>query len=901
MKKRILSVLLALVMVLGMLPVTAFAEGSDFTIKNGVLTKYKGPGGDVTIPSSVTSIRYEAFKDCTGLTSVTIPNGVTSIGREAFYNCMGLTSVAIPSSVTKIEAAVFCGCTDLTSVTIPYSVTSIGGYAFSKCRSLTRMSIPDSVTNIGWEAFSKCTSLTSVTIPNSVTSTGKWAFSDCTGLTSVIIPNGVTSVDYGTFARCTGLTNVTIPDGVTSIGTSAFLECTGLTSVIIPNSVTSIHQWAFNGCSGLTDIYYSGTVSQWNSIEIRPGNSDLNDATIHYNCSGPGKDNNVSDNSHMPELAETISDEAILRAKLLTVDHSFVFYREWTSPVQIMAEHLDPMPAVTWYTVENLIDMYYQSAKKSNTSSNNIANVTSVEFYEYLLFKLLDSKELGYLSITEPFGLIEEASGERINGALLKKIVSSGFKAGSKIEDENLVDIKNMCISICGTDDIEDIGWLDTILVSGKSIDEFATEFVKLYSLTSVSDARAEAIRMIGENTQIPALRTAAANVYTSIRQAKKEGVDYCLSGGLEASLDNLTTWLLDKMVDKMCDINPTSHIWKAASDSTTFVMDTIFLTDDISTNTIYILGMANVERALLSAIDKAEQSFQKNMSVENAQQLVALADTLKREITVGCDLVIKQVDHCERGNLNWNGILDLLSMIQKEKFNIGATIKWIFGDKDSSYAKVRKDIISIKKSVELADFYAGSVSVLEFLREVKSTTPSAWASGEVKKAVNYGILPEWMRNNYQNNLTRIEFCALLEYMIEGKTGKTALQLANELAQVQGGHFKAPFDDALYMEVNDIARLGIISGVGNNLFNPLGEITRQEAATMLYRTANVLGYDTSSNAISFSDVATWATKGVSYVTTKGIMVGTSNGFDPGGKYTKEQAILTMVRFYENVF
>ena len=839
----------------------------------------------------------KSFEECHNLTSVVIPVGVTTIRDVAFSNCSNLVNITIPDGVTSIKTLAFEG--------TPWQknqgdFVTINGILLRYQGTATDVTIPNGITKICGGAFYKCTQLSNVIIPDSVTEIGSNAFDYCTNLSSVIIPEKVTKIEAWTFRHCSNLSNVYIPNGLSDIELSAFEGCTRLNNVNLPETLTTIGRDAFSDCNNLTDIYYLGSKSQWDQIKVYQPNNSLDSATIHYNCFGSGKDDNVSDNSNMPEVAETISDETILRAKLLTVDHSFDFYREWTSPVQIMAEHLDPMPAVTWYTVENLIDMYYQFAKKRNMSSNNVADVTSVEFYEYLLFKLLDSKELGYLSITEPFGLIEEASGERINGALLKKIVSSGFKAGSKIKDENLVDIKNMCISICGTDDIKDIGWLDTILVSGKSIDEFATEFVKLYSLTSVSDARAKAIRMIGENTQIPALRTAAANVYTSIRLAKKDGIDYCLSGGLEASLDNLTTWLLDKMVDKMCDINPASHIWKAASDSTTFVMDTIFLTDDISTDTIYILGMANVERALLSAIDKAEQSFQKDMSVENAQQLVALADALKREIIVGCDLVIKQVDHCERGNLNWNGILDLLSMIHKEKFDFGATMKWIFGDKDSSYEKVRKDIISIKKSVELADFYAGSVSVLELLREVKSTTPSAWANGEVKKAVNYGILPEWMRNNYQNNLTRIEFCALLEYMIEGKTGKTALQLANELAQVQGGNFKAPFDDALYMEVNDIARLGIISGVGNNLFNPLGEITRQEAATMLYRTANVLGYDTTSNAISFSDVAAWATKGVSYVTTKGIMVGTSNGFDPGGKYTKEQAILTMVRFYENV-
>lgn len=70
-KKRILSILLALVMVLGLLPVSAFAAASsDFVIKNGVLTKYKGSGGNVVIPNGVTYIEDNAFYHCTSLTSV---------------------------------------------------------------------------------------------------------------------------------------------------------------------------------------------------------------------------------------------------------------------------------------------------------------------------------------------------------------------------------------------------------------------------------------------------------------------------------------------------------------------------------------------------------------------------------------------------------------------------------------------------------------------------------------------------------------------------------------------------------------------------------------------------------------------------------------------------------------
>jgi hypothetical protein len=300
---------------------TAVQAQYTYTINNGqiTITGYTGPGGAVTIPSTingwpVTSIGVFAFQDKTSLTSVIIPDSVTSIGNWAFQACTSLTSVIIPDSVTSIRAFAFDSCTSLTSVSIGNSVTTIGDWAFAECTSLTSVIIPDSVTSIGYWAFAECTSLTSITvdaanpsyssdgagvlfnrtqttliqcprgktgtyiIPNTVTSIGDEAFSYCTSLTSVIIPDSVTSIGDQAFSYCTSLTSVIIPDSVTSIGNWAFAECTSLTSVSIGNSVTSIGHYSFEWCTSLTSVYFRGNAFYVSSDVFANGSNP----TVYY-------------------------------------------------------------------------------------------------------------------------------------------------------------------------------------------------------------------------------------------------------------------------------------------------------------------------------------------------------------------------------------------------------------------------------------------------------------------------------------------------------------------------------------------------------------------------------------------------------------------------------------------
>ncbi len=277
-----------------------------FTTNHGTIsiTKYTGPGGAVSIPSTitglpVTSIGSSAFQNNINLTSVTIPGSVTSIGDYAFQFCTNLTCVTIPDSVTGIGSYAFDSCTMLTSVTIGTHVTSIGDFAFQFCTSLTSVTIPNSVLSVGERAFGSCTSLTSITIGSGTNDIGSHAFSSCTSLSSIAVdetnPN-YSSVDGVLFDKWITLlvqyptgrsATYTIPNGVQIIGSSAFSDCSGLSGILIPNSVTCIANQAFRNCGSLTDVMIPESVT---SIEDQAFYScdDLTNVMIGSNVTDIG-------------------------------------------------------------------------------------------------------------------------------------------------------------------------------------------------------------------------------------------------------------------------------------------------------------------------------------------------------------------------------------------------------------------------------------------------------------------------------------------------------------------------------------------------------------------------------------------------------------------------------------
>ena len=179
--------------------------------------------------------------------------GMNAISEIDFDIKGNLKRVIIGDGVTNVGSyALFC-LPAATQVTLPESVTRIGRYGIAMCSALTGMSIPKSVTEIGDFGLAG-NGLTAVTLPDGLQSLGRGAFDTCTSLTNTTLPAAITAVPGKCFADCTKLLNVKYAGTVTAIGDLAFESCKSLVTAPIPATVTELGASAFTGCTALTDV-----------------------------------------------------------------------------------------------------------------------------------------------------------------------------------------------------------------------------------------------------------------------------------------------------------------------------------------------------------------------------------------------------------------------------------------------------------------------------------------------------------------------------------------------------------------------------------------------------------------------------------------------------------------------
>ena len=323
MKKRIISILLAVCLIFGLLPVGVFAANpTSGTCGPNAKWSYDSSTKTLTISGSGTMDDYghdwaggnhkarpwAAYQE--EIENVIICNGITSIGREAFGSTWGaggdsnLRSVSIASTVTRIGAQAFAWTKELEAIDLPDGLKSIGELAFEGA-GLKAIRIPASVETIEGDAslgpglFTECENLESIdvdvrnkkfrsvdgvlfegntllrypaakaestyVVPDGTVQIAYEAFENASALTSLSVPASVRKIESFAFSGCTSLQNVTLSEGITKVSSTAFAYGPTLTSLVIPASVTDFTSigWYGDGKETAHSItfYFIGTAA----------------------------------------------------------------------------------------------------------------------------------------------------------------------------------------------------------------------------------------------------------------------------------------------------------------------------------------------------------------------------------------------------------------------------------------------------------------------------------------------------------------------------------------------------------------------------------------------------------------------------------------------------------------
>lgn len=331
MKKRFVSLLVALSITLTFLPIGAVAA----------------------TPIRIGNLKYTVNADGESVTVSGTSGNPTQLNIESSISSNGRNY-----TVTEIATWAFNKCNTLTEVTLPNTVDEIGYQAFFNCSNLTNVTIPEGVTKIGQAAFYGCSQLTSITIPSTITDMDT-AFSGNTALSQVTLTNGIPKISSHAFERCTELREIKVPISVDEICPFAFNGCTGLTSVTLEKGINIINSNAFKDCTELNDVKYNGYKTDWEKVRVNNAGNDTLTSKVQYLCDiNFDLDGGTINGSDTMATQTVYSNEKLGTAKCYPNDQPFVVS---TDPVR------EGYTFLGWYTqAEGGIKYTFTEAVSSN-------------------------------------------------------------------------------------------------------------------------------------------------------------------------------------------------------------------------------------------------------------------------------------------------------------------------------------------------------------------------------------------------------------------------------------------------------------------------------------------------------------------------------------------------------
>ena len=185
---------------------------------------------------NILKLNCGVFSNCQNLQKIVIPNSCIHIKREAFKDCFNLKTVLFgkidssqenKSSLKTIEYKAFYNCSSIQKIILPPSVSIIGSSAFMNCTKLKRLEFGIIYLN------NENKTIVHLDKENeSLLSIKEYAFKNCTSLASFRVPKLCEEIESAAFMNCTSLNKLSGHNlHLHKIGERAFFNCSSLTYV----------------------------------------------------------------------------------------------------------------------------------------------------------------------------------------------------------------------------------------------------------------------------------------------------------------------------------------------------------------------------------------------------------------------------------------------------------------------------------------------------------------------------------------------------------------------------------------------------------------------------------------------------------------------------------------------
>lgn len=169
----------------------------------------------------------------------------------------------------------------------------------------------------------------------------------------------------------------------------------------------------------------------------------------------------------------------------------------------------------------------------------------------------------------------------------------------------------------------------------------------------------------------------------------------------------------------------------------------------------------------------------------------------------------------------------------------------------------------------------------------------SSWAIAELDKASGYGLITDSIKDNMSKPITREEFAELMVRFYEKMMNQKTVNSNKNI-----------FTDTKNPEILKAYELGIVKGISKNQFGPDSLTNREQVAAMVCRgiqiTRNYVDFSVST-VESFKDenkISAYALTPIKFMSSNGLLKGSGGYVSPKETTTKEQAVLIVLRAYE---